>query len=107
MNRFLRDHHDWVDSAFSPKRGGSAVFTDDVLARFELRSQEFAPLIAELNGCAKAGRLEASVEDIARSLVHMHLNRLFPSRQRVQEAVLLQLLHRCYTTRRFRPSTLE
>jgi thiopeptide-type bacteriocin biosynthesis protein len=74
---------------------GSAALTSclDHLAR---RSERARPLGRELRARAGAGQLAASLDDIARSLVHLHLNRLLRSSQRAQELVLCDLLRRHY-----------
>jgi thiopeptide-type bacteriocin biosynthesis protein len=56
------------------------------------RSQAMAAPIARLRG----RELTRPLADIAGSLVHMHLNRLFPTRARAQELVLYEFLRRAY-----------
>ena len=64
------------------------------LDHLALRSERARPLARELRAHAGAGQLAASLDDIARSLVHLHLNRLLRSSQRAQELVLCDLLRR-------------
>jgi lantibiotic biosynthesis protein len=42
--------------------------------------------------------------DLARSVAHMHVNRLLRSAHRAQELVLYELLDRAYSSRAGRPS---
>ena len=61
----------------------------DILAR---RTAELAPIGARLNDLADAGQLNSPVTTIARSLVHLHCNRL--GVDSANERVLLGLLQR-------------
>jgi thiopeptide-type bacteriocin biosynthesis protein len=61
------------------------------------RSLQLAPVTAELRQLGQAGRLSASMTDIAMSYAHMHVNRLLRSAQRAQELVLYELLDRAYS----------
>jgi thiopeptide-type bacteriocin biosynthesis protein len=70
------------------------------------RSLQLARVTAELRRLGQAGRLSASLADIATSYAHMHVNRLLRSAQRAQELVLYELLDRAYSTRAGRQSTL-
>src|SRR5215217_2875336 len=61
-----------------------------------------APLAAgraELRQLSQAGRLSATLADLARSVAHMHVNRLLRSAHRAQELVLYELLDRAYSSR--------
>jgi lantibiotic biosynthesis protein len=61
------------------------------------RSLQLAPVTAELRRLSQAGRLSATLADIAMSYAHMHVNRLLRSAQRAQELVLYELLDRAYS----------
>jgi len=65
----------------------------DHLAR---RSGRARPLARELRARAAAGHLSAGLDDIARSLIHLHLDRVLRSSRRAQELVLCDLLRRHY-----------
>jgi thiopeptide-type bacteriocin biosynthesis protein len=60
------------------------------------RSRQIAPVAAELRSAERGGRLSRPVAAIARSLVHMHMNRLLRSAHRAQELVLYDFLTRLY-----------
>jgi thiopeptide-type bacteriocin biosynthesis protein len=62
------------------------------------RSLRLAPVAAELRQLDQAGRLSATMSDIAMSHAHMHANRLLRSAQRAQELVLYELLERAYSS---------
>jgi class I lanthipeptide synthase len=68
------------------------------------RSLQLAPVTAELRRLSQAGRLSATLADIARSCAHMHVNRLLRSAHRAQELVLYELLDRAYSSRAGRRS---
>jgi lantibiotic biosynthesis protein len=70
------------------------------------RSLQLAPVTAELRRLSEAGRLSATLADLARSFAHMHVNRLLRSAQRAQELVLYELLDRAYSSRAGRRSVL-
>jgi thiopeptide-type bacteriocin biosynthesis protein len=70
------------------------------------RSLQLAPVTAELRRLSQAGRLSATLADLARSFAHMHVNRLLRSAQRAQELVLYELLDRAYSSRAGRRSVL-
>jgi thiopeptide-type bacteriocin biosynthesis protein len=67
------------------------------------RSLQLAPVMAELRQLSQAGRLSVTLADIARSVAHMHVNRLLRSAHRAQELVLYELLDRAYSSRAGRP----
>jgi lantibiotic biosynthesis protein len=70
------------------------------------RSLQLAPVTAELRQLSEAGRLSATLADIARSFAHMHVNRLLRSAHRAQELVLYELLDRAYSSRAGRRSVV-
>ncbi len=69
------------------------------LAVLRRRSDRLAPLIRDLEACGKDGRLTQPLASIARSYVHMHVNRMLRSAQRAQEFVLYDFLARVYESR--------
>ena len=56
-----------------------------------------AGLAVPLRALGAAGVLTTSIDDLAASFAHMHVNRVMRSSHRQQEAVLYDLLHRFYT----------
>jgi thiopeptide-type bacteriocin biosynthesis protein len=70
------------------------------------RSLQLAPVTAELRQLSQAGRLSATLADLARSVAHMHVNRLLRSAHRAQELVLYELLDRAYSSRAGRRSVV-
>jgi thiopeptide-type bacteriocin biosynthesis protein len=60
------------------------------------RSRRVAPVAAKLRAAEQEGRLGREVAAIARSLVHMHVNRMLRSAPRAQELVLYDFLTRLY-----------
>ncbi len=84
LESLLRPDHD-EDDPLSPGF--------EILQR---RSEQFAPIIAELKACEQAGKLLVPLTDLALSYVHMHVNRLLRSAQRQQELVLYDFLVRLY-----------
>jgi thiopeptide-type bacteriocin biosynthesis protein len=72
------------------------------LAVFDRRSRDSAPLIAELYKLEAAGRLTTRVQEMASSIVHMHVNRFIRSAARAHEMVLYDFLHNLYASREAR-----
>jgi len=67
----------------------------EALAR---RSLAIAPLAKELRWLDDRGQLSRGLDEIVMSFVHMHVNRVLRSAQRVQEYVLYELLDRIYSS---------
>jgi thiopeptide-type bacteriocin biosynthesis protein len=78
--------------------GGDDWFAGD-LAVLRRRSERLAPVMAELQACARAGRLSVPLTELAASYLHMHANRLLRSAHRAQELVLYDFLSRLYESR--------
>jgi thiopeptide-type bacteriocin biosynthesis protein len=66
---------------------------------FSERSARLRPIVENLRSLENAGRLGATIEDLAGSFVHMHLNRMLRSGHRRQELVLYEFLARLYRSR--------
>jgi len=60
------------------------------------RSRKLAPWVRELDARARSGRLSQTIQELARSYVHMFTNRLFRSAALAQELVLHDWLGRLY-----------
>jgi lantibiotic biosynthesis protein len=60
------------------------------------RSMRLKPILKRLESLDEKGTLTASFESIARSYIHMFLNRLFSGNQREQEFVLYDFLNEIY-----------
>ena len=68
----------------------------DVFAR---RSGAIAPIIAELRGLERDGKLLGALGDMAVSLAHMHVNRFIRSAARAHEMVLYDFLFQTHRSR--------
>jgi thiopeptide-type bacteriocin biosynthesis protein len=60
------------------------------------RSEESAPLIESMRELHLGSRLSVSLEEMAHSVIHMFLNRVLRSSQRMQELVIYEFLARLY-----------
>jgi thiopeptide-type bacteriocin biosynthesis protein len=69
------------------------------LARF---AKQVGEVRAELEKAKQAGELTKTIEELAGSYVHMHLNRLFRAVPNAQEAVLYDFLGRSYDSKMVR-----
>jgi class I lanthipeptide synthase len=77
-------------------RGGEERETlGPAVAWLERRSALWAEPVAELRRLEAAGTLAGGLEEVATSLVHMHLNRVLRSAQRANELVIYDLWERC------------
>jgi thiopeptide-type bacteriocin biosynthesis protein len=65
----------------------------EALARRSARARE---AVETLHAASGAQRLTSTIEDLAESYVHMHLNRLFRDEQRAHELVIYDFLVRLY-----------
>jgi len=72
-----------------------SLLRDPANEAFARRSERLRPLVAEL----RTARLSISVEELAASFVHVHLNRILRSAHREQELVLWDFLARLYRSR--------
>jgi lantibiotic biosynthesis protein len=66
------------------------------IAKIAARSAANRPLVAQLQELERAGRLRQPITELAHSFVHMAVNRMMRSHQRLQELVLCDLLRRHY-----------
>jgi thiopeptide-type bacteriocin biosynthesis protein len=73
------------------------------LESFEVRSGALAPIVADWRRLEQDGAAQASLTEVAGSLVHMHLNRLLPE-GREDEPVIYDLLGRVYASLMARPA---
>jgi thiopeptide-type bacteriocin biosynthesis protein len=82
---------------------GPGEGSDDLLAPglaiLRDRSGRWAVVMDELKQGERTGRLTAPLTSLARSCIHMHVNRLLRSAHRAQELVLYDFLSRCYESR--------
>lgn len=69
------------------------------LAALAARNDQIAVVAASLREAARRGRLSVSLDELALSYAHMHVNRLLRSAPRRQEYVLYELLDRLYASR--------
>ncbi|MGE5186501.1 MAG: lantibiotic dehydratase [Acidobacteriota bacterium] len=83
-------HHKRLGELYRARKPAlEEVLAADVPA-FTERSSYVRPLVSELRAC------DRPIDDLARSFVHMHANRMLASAQRAQELVLCDLLRRHY-----------
>jgi len=92
--RFRRERRDL--EALLERTGAAAPPLQPGLAALSRRSEQLAPLAAELRSRERAGALAAPIVELASSFIHMHANRLLRSAQRAQEVVLYDFLDRLY-----------
>ncbi|MBM7114974.1 lantibiotic dehydratase [Archangium primigenium] len=69
---------------------------------FERRRARGREAVARWREAEGEGRLTRSLEDLAERCLHLHVNRMLPSEQRIQELILQDFLTRLYRSRRAR-----
>jgi thiopeptide-type bacteriocin biosynthesis protein len=94
---------------FRKERKGLDAFLDESaapdpilapgLAILDRRDQRLAPLASGILELSQADGLATPLEDLARSLIHMFVNRAQRSAQRMQEFVIYDFLERLYDSR--------
>ena len=91
-----------VEERTGPRPGSktdAAIVPDPALSALARYSAGVRRVRDQLEEIRQAGKLTCTIPDLASSLVHMHLNRMFRSCHREQEAVLCELLSRTYAAR--------
>jgi thiopeptide-type bacteriocin biosynthesis protein len=63
------------------------------------RGARLRPVVERLRQAEREGRLSCSVEQLAGSFLHMHVNRMLPRDPRAQELILYDFLVRLYRSR--------
>ena len=98
LDEQYRKYRRELESLLDPSRDHASDLAPgiDLLRR---RSERLAPIVAELEDAARAGRLTCGVEELAPSYLHMHANRLLRSAQREQELLIYDFLDRLYESR--------
>jgi thiopeptide-type bacteriocin biosynthesis protein len=84
---------------------GETEGNDAFVAAFEVfrrRSNKFARIVRELSTLEKSGSLLIPLTEIAPSYVHMFVNRMLRSAQRIHETVLYDFLARLYKSQSVR-----
>ena len=84
--------------------GAAALALGPALPVLGRRSEQLAPVVAELRAGAESGWLSRSLAELSASYLHMHANRLLRSAQRAQELVLYDFLARLDESRAARAS---
>lgn len=68
------------------------------LSILKQKSNNIKPTIAKLLQMESNQKLEVSIKDLLNSYIHMTMNRLFTSKQRINEMVLYNFLYRYYNS---------
>lgn len=110
-------YHTWANERYREVRGQiETLFTTDHeavadllpgLAALRRRSEQFAPIVAELTALQHRGRLDVPIATLARSYLHMHCFRLLRSAHGDHEPILLHFLGRLYQSQAARAAGKE
>lgn len=85
-----------LQTLLDPSKPGEFELARDAFDRRSVRSRQVA---ATLRALSEAGRLNAPIEDLTASYIHMHVNRMLRSDWRQHELVLYDFLFRLYDGR--------
>jgi thiopeptide-type bacteriocin biosynthesis protein len=107
--RKFRDHRQALSALLTEAEAGTgldhqprtvaSIVPGEALRALKRYSSGVRLLRERLEDVRQAGKLTQTIPDLASSLVHMHLNRMFRSCHREQEAVLCELLNRTYAAK--------
>ena len=97
-------HETWFSAKFRAERGVLAPLLDHTAppqdfaaaSAFSARSRALAPTVQQLRDLARRGALTVPLDQLARSYVHMHVNRMLQAASREEELVIYDLLARLY-----------
>ncbi len=67
-----------------------------ILDRIDIKEKEVNPIASQILNYFKKGTMEIGLDDLMASYLHMHMNRLFKSKNRLHELVCYDFLHRYY-----------
>ena len=100
----FRDHRKSLAAILTEVEGGTgpsraSILPADALRALASYSAGVRLVRQKLEEVRMAGQLTRTIPELASSLVHMHLNRMFRSCHLEQEAVLCELLNRSYASR--------
>ena len=87
-----------IEALLDPSRDEESELAPG-LRLLHTRSQRLRASASELRACQSAGRLTASLPELAQSYLHMHANRMLRSAARAQELVMYDFLVRTYESR--------
>ena len=81
----------------------------ELMNLLDLKSEKIIPVAEKIIELDKEGKLERSLNDFMGSYIHMLLNRLFKTQQRVHEMVIYDFLYRYYKSelakKKYKPQT--
>ena len=99
----FRDHRKTLAAILTEVEDGTgartAILPAEALSALAGYSAGVRQVCQKLEEVRMAGQLTRTIPELASSLVHMHLNRMFRSCHLEQEAVLCELLNRSYASR--------
>jgi thiopeptide-type bacteriocin biosynthesis protein len=64
----------------------------------DIKDHRISPVLNDLVLRHRDGKLEVSLKDLAKSYIHMSINRIFRTKNRATEMVLYEFLHRYYNS---------
>lgn len=67
-----------------------------ILDVIDIKEKEVGPIASQILNYFKQGTMEIQLDDLMASYLHMHMNRLFKSKNRLHEMVCYDFLHRYY-----------
>lgn len=94
LDKKFRDERQNINDFFKGKYGSENI--DSILTLLEQKSIKIKPISKEILKKEKENNLEKPLLDFMGSYIHMLLNRLFKSKQRMHEMIIYDFLYRYY-----------
>ncbi|KAA2240190.1 hypothetical protein F0L74_28910 [Chitinophaga agrisoli] len=95
LNNKYRDYRKEIEEIMDRRNDADSVLYP-ILELLQRKNEAMRPVAAQLLELQAASLLERPLDDLMSSYVHMLVNRVIPSRQRVHEMVIYDLLHQYY-----------
>ncbi|KAB1160700.1 hypothetical protein F7018_02150 [Tenacibaculum aiptasiae] len=97
LSKKYRDKQDKIEKFMSDRI--SEVYSLGLLEIIEEKEKVIKPIICDLQEIKKKGELEINLDQLMSSYIHMLMNRLFKSRNRLHEMVCYDFLYRFYKSK--------
>lgn len=95
LNNKYRENRKEIEGIMDKQSDNGSVLYP-ILALLKERNKALQPVAAQLLAMKAAGTLERSLDELLFSYIHMLVNRTIPSKARLHELVIYDLLHQYY-----------
>lgn len=95
INKKFQEHRVPIQQILSTEKKQPQKYSS-IFEFIHLKNKKTTPTIKEIITAQQAGRLQISSDQLLSSLVHMFINRLFKTNNRLYELILYEFLYRYY-----------